>query len=144
MECLPMPNDIAEVALAVDSLYLVDDVLKALQEIHRILRRQGVLAASLYSRRGPRSPSLCEDWWRSAFSRRGFEPFEWYDATSEWRALMMAKHVARLQASRALVAQFGPLVNPFLAVSVQLVGTQADNGFLNTTSRWEILARRSD
>lgn len=136
---LPIKDEIAEIAIALDSIYLAHNALAALRECRRILTSSGLLILSLYDRPGPGSPARDNLWWNKAFSDSGLIVKQWLDVSDEWRTMMRAKHANRLRSETVLRKKFGDAIVPELEVSKRMLGDSTTIGFLDTCNRWEIV-----
>ncbi len=139
---LPIQNEVVEIAIAIDSLYMIDNVVSAFHECHRILTSSGSLLLTLYDRVSPIAPIRNKEWWNKIFHITGFKVEEWLDVTLEWRTMMRNKHEKRLRAEKMLVSKYGSVIIPELEVSRKMIGSPITLGFLDTCSRWEITLKR--
>lgn len=139
---LPIRNEVVEIAIAIDSLYMIDNVVAAFHECHRILTSSGSLLLTLYDRVSPNAPIRSKKWWEKIFHITGFKVEEWLDVSLEWRTIMHNKHENRLRAEKILISKYGSVIIPELEVSRKIIGSPITPGFLDTCSRWEITLRR--
>lgn len=138
---IPIRNESINIAIAIDSIYMVDDVMMALHECRRILKPFGLAILSIYDRIGLNSKKIDKSWWLNAFCESSFKIEEWLDCTEEWKTIMEIKHKNRLNAENDLLEQFGYSVLPELDVSRKMLGNLKTQGFLDVCSRWEVTLR---
>ena len=129
--------------ISLDALYLATNRLAVLRELHRVLVSEGILLFTVYirnseSKRTARKRALE---WLTALEISGFEVVRCRDVSERWRGQMRKKHQQRWRERHRINAELGKLGEAELAVSAQMLGVAGKRSFLDSVSRFEILAR---
>jgi SAM-dependent methyltransferase len=141
----PSNVPLCDAAVALDSLYLADDLKRALQAVTSYVRPRGCFWLSAYvgdtREGGVRSRTLAT--WLTHLKGAGLRIEEVFDATETWRELAAQLHRLRLGAATDLVAELGPAAgHQALAISQRMLGLDGRPAFLDEVSRIEITALR--
>jgi SAM-dependent methyltransferase len=137
---LPFDQGTFDVAIAIDSLHLLDELARVLSELRRVLTSSGRLVATAYYLGSSFQPPRASEAWQQTIVDAGFSIQKWVDVTSEWRRVMRAKHEVRWTNRHAIIALLGEPGHAVCSVSRQMLDGDGEPGFIDRNSRWEFVA----
>ena len=130
---------LAHAVISIDALHLSSRPLTALAEVHRILITGGIVIFNVYV--ADDDPGAIS--WVKTLEQAGFAMLDIDDQTHVWRAVMGAKHRARIDQAAHLGARFGErAVAPELALSRTMLGLDYGPSVIANTRRVELVARK--
>ncbi len=142
---IPAPSR-CEAGVALDSLYLADELQPALRGTSCWLSAGAIVWIGTYvgtvdeggvHGRTPRQ-------WRTSLQASGFSLEEVIDTSVEWREHGCRIHSLRLEAAERVLTELGPIHgSQALAISRRMLGLDGRRAFLKTVRRIEIVARRA-
>jgi ubiquinone/menaquinone biosynthesis C-methylase UbiE len=127
---------------SLDGIYLTRDRHEMLDEIYRILAPAGVLLFTAFT---AVSTDRVEDGrrrWFADLEARGFSIIHYKNVTAGWRRHMRSKHMRRWDQRHLIVSEMGSLGRAELAVSASMLGLNGRKPFVESVSRFEILASK--
>ena len=129
-------------AISLDALYLATDRTRVLRELHRVLIPDGPLFFTVYVRASGRAsrerPSL-QTWLRTLKATK-FSVIEHRNVSAKWRHKMRLKHKQRWNHRHEIIKRLGKAGEAELQVSASMLGLGGKPSFLDSVSRFEILA----
>ncbi len=131
--------------ISLDALYLAENPMSALKEVHRILMSNGILIFTVYLQLSGKDSEDFQsdqlDWHRLA-QDSGFLITQHKDVTARWRSQMQRKHKHRWTERERIRDELGVLAEAELSVSTAMLGLHGRPSFLESVSRFEVVAIR--
>jgi SAM-dependent methyltransferase len=139
---MPFRPSVFGLAIAIECLHLVPDVIGALLAVRACMQPGGFLLGAAYRLGASNVETRPAEWWRACLEYCRLEIQHWTNVTDEWRELMRSKHTSRWEHRRELARLLpGPIAAAECAVSRQMLGHGKQQGFINRNERWEFIAR---
>jgi ubiquinone/menaquinone biosynthesis C-methylase UbiE len=130
-------------AVSLDALYLAINPLAALAEARRVLVLNGPLLFTVYTESHQSQQSIDSvPPWVAWLDKSGFRMIHCKDVTDPWRTHMRKKHEFRWQQRAWILRRLGHAADPELAVSAAMLGFGGKPAFIDSVSRFELLAAR--
>ena len=140
--CMPLKPSVFGLAIAIECLHLVPDVVAVLLAVRGCMQSAGFLLGSGYLLGASNATTRTAEWWRACLNYCGFEIQQWTDVTDEWREVMRSKHIRRWQNRRQLERLLPRhIAAAECAVSRHMLGHGPHQGFITRNERWEFIAR---